>query len=87
MCICMCGGGGEHENRVSCSSCWTEECMKLCLCRCDPVHPSLSVNQSPGSLAETEPFGPEVLGVTCWKERISVTSCRYHCSKDASSQG
>lgn len=28
------------------------------------VQPSLSVNQSAGSLAVTKPFGPEVLGVT-----------------------
>lgn len=33
--------------------------------RCDYRQPSLSVNQSAGSLAVTKAFGAEVLGVTC----------------------
>lgn len=35
-----------------------------CDCRSGPAESSLGMNQSTGSLAITEPFGPKVLGIT-----------------------
>lgn len=52
-------------------------CKGVIVCQSGPVQPSLSVNQSAGSLAVTETFGPEVLGITrCGVKEINMNKLR-----------
>lgn len=57
------------------------KCVHVGQSDCGPTEPSLSVNQSTGSLAITEPFGAKVLGITCCggKEETSTNLSTSNC--------